>query len=599
MEKGHPVGRLYFVFAILALGFAGVVARLFMLQVVDTEANRKNFSSWKDWHYSYVQVSPVRGEIFDRNGLPLSVNRVQTILSANPSVLKDIKGNAADLGRALNRPARGIFDKLQDKAKKGSMYVVLARNVDWTTTQEIMKLRIPQIHYKEDPRRTYPQGALAGSVLGHISHKGEGVSGIERSYGTSLAGLSVRQEVPRAIRGTNMPEHDYSNMVGLRGSDLVLTIDAYLQHVCEKELAAGVQEFSASHGVAILMNHKNGEVLAMAQCPGFDPNEPGSQASDKNRCIGDVFEPGSVLKPFTFALAMEAGVIDENTMIDCRYTDGGGWRPFPDVRYRVKDYHPLEIVPAWEVLAESSNIGTAKICLMAEEAGHPIRDFMSRAGFGHITGIDLPGERKASLFLQKYWARTDPVAVSFGKSIDCTAIQLISRFACFGNGGVIPLPHITQGRRSPTNNELFPIDLPTPERLLSSANASKILKMLHKVTTEGTGDEMKLPGYRFCGKTGTSKLAVAGTYSNKEVDASFIGFAPYPDPEFVLLVWLHRPYATLPGWGKKNKATGGRVAGPVWTAIAEQTLHYMGVPPQPELLPEIEEKSTKVAGGRP
>ncbi|MBE7560349.1 penicillin-binding protein 2 [bacterium] len=575
IEKERPYARLYLVFMVLALSFGAVVAKLAILQLTRTE---KGLRAYTSLHSTDVHLTPVRGEIYDRRGLPLAVNRPETILIAEPFNIKNRPEVAAQLAPILKRPAGELLALMNDPRYR--MYCRLAKGLDWKTIQEVMELRLAGLRPEEHPQRAYPQGSLAGSVVGFIS-EGTGVGGLERSYDRTLRGLPTTQKVTAVNQKLRMPDVDYSSVAGLRGADLVLTLDGYLQHVVEEELAAGVAEFSATSGTAILMDPHNGQVLAMAQYPPFDPNRPAA-APDKNLCVSDMFEPGSVMKPFTFAMAFEAGVLSESDVIDC---ENGRWRySGPKV---ITDMHPKGRITAAEVLSESINIGTAKISALLMPQGkdeYALRDFLFKAGFGRPTGCGLPGESGGAL--RHEWWPIDRATVSYGHGISVTAMQLASRFAAFGNDGLIPQPHLVLGRRSPLTGDFFPEELPPPVRLVSPETARRVLALLHKVTLDGTGKDLKLPGYRFAGKTGTALIPDLrnGGYLEGQYIGSFVGFAPYPEPRFVLLVSLDRPVLHYKHTGKRNWATGGKTAGPVWTRMAERILHYLGVPPDPALL---------------
>ncbi len=578
IEKERPLGRLYLVFTCLALCFCAVVGKLAVLQLTETE---KGVRAYRSLHSTNVQLTPVRGEIYDRRGLPLAVNRPETILIAEPFQVRNRPEVADQLAPILKRPAGDLLAQMNDPRYR--RYCRLAKGLDWQTIQQVMELRLGGLRPEEHPQRAYPQGSLAGSVIGFIQES-TGVAGLERSYDRTLRGLSATTRVTTANSRIRMPDVDYSSVAGLRGADLVLTLDGYLQHVVEQELAAGVAEFSATSGTAILMDPHSGEILAMAQYPPFDPNQRAGDVSDKNLCVCDMFEPGSVMKPFTFAMAFDAGVVSESDVIDC---ENGRWHySGPKV---ITDMHPKGLLTAAEVLSQSINIGTAKISALLMPHGdgeYPLRDFLFAAGFGSPTGCGLPGESGGAL--RREWWPIDRATVSYGHGISVTAMQLASRFTAFANGGSIPQPHLVLGRRSPVTGDFFPEEYPAPVRICSSQTAARIMALLHKVTLDGTGKELSLPGYRFAGKTGTALIPDLknGGYLVGEYNSSFVGFAPHPGPRFLLSVTLERPVLRIKGYPRRNFATGGATAGPVWTRMAEKILNYMGEPPDPALLPE-------------
>jgi len=235
MEQDRRAGRLYVVCIALLVGFAAVIVRVGYLQLGDVEPGRKEFSSL---HTTSVHLSAVRGEIYDRRGLPLAVNQPETILIAEPFNIKNKPRVAEELADVLGVPASTILDKLQDPRYR--KYCRLATKLDWSTIQKVMDLRITGLHYEDNPQRNYPQGSLAGPVVGYIS-EGTGVAGIEKSYDETLRGLSAIQKVTAVNQKLKMSETDYSRIAGLRGADLVLTLDGYLQYVVERELAKGAE----------------------------------------------------------------------------------------------------------------------------------------------------------------------------------------------------------------------------------------------------------------------------------------------------------------------------------------------------------------------
>ena len=589
MEQDRPAGRFRFVAFALLIGFAAVIGRVGYLQLGNVETGRAEFSSL---HTTSVRLSAVRGEVYDRRGLPLAVNQPETILIAEPFNIKNKAHVAQELSGVLGVRADEILRKLSDERYR--KYCRLANKLDWATIQKVMDLRLSGLHYEENPQRAYPQGSLAGPLVGYISDS-TGVAGIEKSYDQTLRGLSAITKVTAVNQRLKMAETDYSRVAGLRGADLVLTIDGYLQHVVERELAKGVEEFEAKGAMGILMNCRNGEILAMGQWPPFDPNDRSTGMRDKNICVSDFFEPGSVMKPFTFAMAFDAEVITESTVINC---ENGNWYYKPG-RKSIGDMagHGKGRITAAEILSHSNNVGTAKISaewMPHGDGQYPLREFLFGIGFGEPTLCGLPGESAG--MLRKQWWPIDRATVSYGHGIAVTAAQLASRFSMIGNGGVLPRAHLVLGRRSSMSGEFFPEEYEAPRRVISEQAADRTLALLRLAVTEGTGKNLELPGYRFAGKTGTAIVPDpnGGGYLDNEVFCSFAGFLPYPDPEYVLLVTLDRPvfhYEHIKS--SRNYATGGKTAGPVWTRIAMDALHYLGVPPDPALLPETTQVAAK------
>ncbi len=417
----------------------------------------------------------------------------------------------------------------------------------------------------KENKRAYPQKRLASHIIGFTNVDQEGAGGIELQFNESLKGEYQYISGIRDASGNEICTGENVQAKMAEGNRVILTIDANIQHIVETELEQGVRKYNATAGYAIVLNPKTGDVLAMANYPYFDSNNYNKYAAQVrvNNSISSPFEPGSVMKVFTIAAALEENLVTKDTTFDCQNGEMKiGSRT-------IKDAHPHGVLSVEDILKFSSNIGTAKVGLKL--GGERLADYLRRFGFGMPTGIGLPAESKGIFPSFQRWPDITVATVSFGQTVAATPLQIASAFAVIANKGMYVSPRIVDSivdsRTNLTIKEFSPL---RRERVISADNALKLIQMMKRVTEEGgTGTRARVEGFSVAGKTGTAQKVDPLTkgYSDKRI-GTFVGFLPADDAELVILVSIDEP---------QQEVYGGVVAAPVFSAIATRTLKYLGI----------------------
>ncbi len=517
-----------------------------------------------------MELAPFRGAILDAHGKPLAVTVAADSVFAIPSDVENPKKTATLLAPLLAVPARELERRLTNLDRD---FIWLGRRVSEETAAAVLRARLPGVKLWKESARRYPEGALAASVLGYVGTDNVGLAGLEYRYDSVIRGQPVRITLLRdAIqrgyatlrpgRAADRPDA----RSGTEGSTIVLTLDAAIQHVAEREADKVRRERDAKSASVVVLDPKSGAILALATEPGFDPNHYGEVDAETRRCrpVADTFEPGSIFKPVTFASAIEAGVVSETSVIDC----GHGALTIGSTTIHEHDRKAWSTLPLPEVLAHSSNIGTARIGLAL---GRELFDRGVRAfGFGQRTGVDLDGETSGLLADVSSWSALSLPTMSFGQGIGVTVLQIARAYAALANDGLLPTPYlVSEIRQGEQNVRRIP---PRPAvRVVSPATARTLRRLMTDVVEEGTGTRAAVPGYRAAGKTGTAQKAApgGGYYKDRHV-ASFVGFAPADEPRLVVAVVVDEP---------KGIYYGGDVAAPAFASVMGASLALLGEPP--------------------
>jgi cell division protein FtsI (penicillin-binding protein 3) len=568
--------RLVVALAFMVVWFAALGYRLYDLQVVRYD----HYSAIaRSQQQDIVELEPPRGTIYDAHDRELAVSVNAESLFANPAVVDDPAVVARLLAAEIDVDRRSLERSLSSSKR----FVWLSRKLDPPQVTRIKALDIEGLGFVVESKRYYPFRHLAGHLLGFVGTDHTGLEGLEAHYDSIIAGQSVQRTVVRDAHRTALPlpQHQFSEIEP--GQDLHLTLDATIQHIAERELAAAVESSGSKGGMVILLDPWTGAILAMTSMPFFDPNRFSESSAETRRIrpITDVFEPGSTFKMVTVAAGLEANVIDPNDLFDC---ENGG---ITISGMRIRDHHPYGELTVREILSKSSNVGAIKIGLLA---GAERLDSQTRAfGFGRATGVDLPGESVGMFRPREQWAPMADVYMSFGHGFAVTALQLVNSFAVVANGGTLPRPYVVAPR--PGSAPAEPL-----KRVLHPAVARSLGRLLEDVVENGTAGRAAIPGYRVAGKTGTpQKISAPGRgYSRSLYMASFVGFAPARNPRVVGLVLLDEP---------RGGAEGGVVAAPTFAAIVGSVLRYMKVPPSEPAEPawplraDLEAEDEEVVGG--
>jgi cell division protein FtsI (penicillin-binding protein 3) len=542
-----------------------VVVRAFHVQIASGDRLR---GMAEDQHLRHLRVSPRRGAIYDRHGAELAVSADVESVYANPRRLKAMEQDPQTVARRIAKVLDVDREQLAKRLGSDRYFVWIERRVSPNEATRIRELDIPGVELTSEARRYYPNRHLAAHLLGFADIDGRGIEGIELAYEDRLRGLDRRVEAIRDRRGHVVFADDMEDARTIQGQSVVLTIDKAIQHIAERELALGVRTFEARGGSVVVMDPSTGEILALANYPPFNPNEPSKHptAHRRNRAVVDRFEPGSTVKPFTMAAALAAGAVKPNQSINCEngVTRMGG--------RLLHDAHPYEWLTPTQILAYSSNIGTAKI---AQDLGKKelYRGFR-RFGFGERTGLRVPGETAGILRHYRRWYEIDTAAVSFGQGMSVTNVQLATAMSAIANGGRLMQPMLVR-RMSDGHGATIEENKPRVRRQVVPRRVAKLVGQMLTAVTEpgGTAIEAAVDGYLVAGKTGTAQKAdyVHGGYAKDKWLASFIGFAPADRPSVVISVVIDEPVIAH---------YGGTVAGPVFRRIAEVTLRHMGIAPE-------------------
>lgn len=509
-------------------------------------------------------VQGKRGAITDRNGSPLAVSIESPSLAAHPRQIVDRTAAAAKLAKALNLTRQEMAAKLDPKRT----FVWLKRQATPREAEAVRALNIKGVGEITEHSRYYPNKTLAAQLLGFSGIDGHGLEGLEFYFENVLKGgeqkiTFLKDALGRRFEGAGMP----ADLAG--GSNVVLTIDRTIQHIAQKALEASVTEFEAQSGMAVVMVPATGEVLALAQYPFFNPNSYTNFKREfwRNRAVTDPFEPGSTMKMFSVAAAIDRGVCSPSTIFFC---ENGEYRIGRNTIHDTKSHGWLSLQ---QIVKYSSNIGSVK---MAEKLGpRQLHDYLSAFGFGRRSGITCPGETAGSLSPFKVWSAIDAGAISFGQGISVSAIQLTAAASAIANDGMLMKPLLVKAITD-RNGRVVKQVAPEPlRRVISARTAVTVRRILKTVITEGgTGVNAALEGYSVCGKTGTAqKIDESGTYAKGRYLSSFVGLTPADHPELAILVIVDEP---------RVQSYGGIVAAPAFRRIALETLTYLKIPPGPD-----------------
>jgi cell division protein FtsI (penicillin-binding protein 3) len=538
--------------------FIALISRAFQLQVL---SGQKLKTLAQRQHTTVLQLPPERGVIYDRNGEKLAVSIMADSVFADPSKIADPVRAAGQVAGILNLDSQSVFKKIS--APKNFCW--LARKISPEQATSVENADIEGIFLVKEPKRFYPNGELAAHLVGFVGTDASGLEGLESKYDESLKGKPEKLALARDAKGKKLfLRVEKSETKKDENVNLVLTIDNRIQYLVETHLKEAVLSKGAKGGLAIVMDPKTGEILAMANEMGFNPNNIEGLTPEKwrNRAITDYFDPGSTFKPFLVAGALEEKIIKESDKFFC---ENGNYKVANRVIHEAnKKRHGVLSVP--DILKYSSNIGAAKIAQkMGKEKFH---DYIERFGFGVKTGIDLPGESAGLVRPVKNWVPVDTAMIGFGQGVSVTAIQLIAAVSAIANNGVLMKPYVVRGFAD-KDNRLIKLYTPTVVRKVISPDVAKRLtNMLTEVVgaPDGTGKNARIVNVAVAGKTGTSQKFdfTRGVYSSEKVRTSFMGFFPADNPQVAILVILDEP---------QRDKWGGVAAAPVFKNIGEQILN--------------------------
>jgi cell division protein FtsI (penicillin-binding protein 3) len=548
LAEGLPRWRSIALQCLLLCCFLVLGARAVWLQLVSDEFLQKQGA----FRYARTLNLPgTRGRILDRDGAMLATSVPAVSVWALPEDLRQARPESLDVLAASLGMTRGEINR---KIAGGKHIVYLKHEVDPDVGRALINKHIRGIGQTKEFRRVYPQGTVTSQLVGFVGREGIGLEGFELAHQDRLSGVPGFRHVIRDRLG-NIVEDTDAGAEPRPGKDSVLSISSQIQYVAFKQVKEAVEKFQAKAGSAIVVDARTGEILALANYPSYDPNGAGrpSGALLRNRAITDIYEPGSVMKTFTVALAIERGKVRPDSMIDTgsgRFVINGA---------PISDTSPHGLISVSEVLKYSSNIGTAKLALAL-----PPRDMwemFTKLGFGQPPQLGFPGAAAGRVRPYASWRPIEQATMSYGNGVAVSLLQLARAYTVFtGEGQVIPLT-LEKARERPVGTQV-----------ISPATARSMRQMLEQVVTDGTARTGQIAGYRVGGKTGTAYKAENGRYAfPRKYIASFIGIVPMSSPRFIVAVVIDEPS------GRYHY--GGQVAAPAFVGIATQALHVANIAP--------------------
>ncbi|MCL4702817.1 MAG: penicillin-binding protein 2 [Burkholderiaceae bacterium] len=542
-----PAWRSQVVMLMVAIAFVALAARAVWLQVFSQNFLQKQ----GEMRYAKtIELPASRGKIFDRNGVVLASSLPARAVWAIPEEVDATPRQVASLAKLLDIDERELRRKLSEEDRS---FVYLKRQVDAAVAERVAALKITGIHQQPEYKRYYPQGETFAHVVGFTNVEDVGQEGVELARNPELAGRPgsrrvIRDRLGRVIEDVRAVREPHN------GRDLALSIDSKIQFLAFDALREAVQSNKAKAGAAVVIDARSGEVLALANWPTYNPNQRGqlSGAQLRNRAITDTFEPGSTMKPFTIALALELGEVTPSTVIQ---TAPGRLAIGPNT---IGDAHPHGPLTVEQIVQKSSNVGTAKIAL-----GMPARkmwEMYTELGFGQAPRIGFPGAVAGRVRPYRSWRPIEQATMSYGYGLSVSLLQLARAYTVFANDGeLLPL-------------SMFKVDEPPSGQPVIAAKTARAVRQMLEMAAGpgGTAPQAQIAGYRVAGKTGTAHKRDGGRYVNKYL-ASFVGFAPASDPRVIVAVMVDEPAA--------GKYYGGLVAAPVFARIAGDSLRTLRVPP--------------------
>ena len=551
-----PVWRSKFIVATLAIGFVALAGRAVYIQVI----NNQFFKKQGELRFVRTLDLPAnRGQILDRNGLILASSVMSPSVWAIPEDVEISDSNLNKLAKLLELPVSEVSKKLKDEDKS---FVWLKRQVDAASIKKIEALGIKGVYFRNEYKRKYPEGDAAASLLGFANVDGQGLGGIELAFNQALAGHAGSRKVIKDRLG-QVVENVGEQLPPTAGRDQQLSIDSKIQFFAYQKLRDAVLENKAKSGSVVVLDVVTGEILALANFPGGSSTrqEGLNGAQLRNRALTDTFEPGSTMKPFVAALALEKGLVKPETVIQTapgRINIGGA---------TITDAHPHGELTVNQVIQKSSNVGIVKMAMQMQS--REMWTMFNQLGFGQKPQLTFPGVVGGKLRAYKSWRPIEQATMSYGYGLSCSLFQLAHAYSIFARDG-----------------ELIPITLTKTNEIasgisiISPKNAIAVRNMLHMVTGDGgTAPKAQAVGYSVGGKTGTAHIQEGKGYANKKYRGFFVGMAPIEKPRIVVAVMIDEP--------SNGKYFGGDVAAPVFSETVQHTLRIMGVQPDINVKPQI------------
>jgi len=551
-----PMWRSKFIVAALAVAFAGLAGRAAYVQVFGNDF----FQRQGEVRFARTLELPAnRGRVLDRNGLILASSVVAQSIWAIPEDVDKASPKLRELAKLLEMPLGNLKKRLANEDKT---FVWIKRQVDEPVAKQIAALDISGIYQRREYKREYPEGEAAAHVVGFTNVEDRGQEGVELAFNQQLSGKNGSRRVIKDRLG-RVVEDVRDVIPPLDGPDLQLSIDSKVQFFAYQKLREAVLANKALAGSAVVLDAVTGEVLALANYPSFDPNRRRNLTGEqlRNRALTDSFEPGSTMKPFIAALALEKGMVKPTTQIETapgRIQIGGS---------SISDSRPHGVLTVNEIIQKSSNVGTVKLAMQMEP--REMWETFAQAGFGQKPQLPFPGVVSGRLRPYKSWRPIEQATMSYGYGLSASLFQLAHAYTIFARDGEL-IPFSMLKNEAPAHGV----------RVFSEQNARAVRQMLQMAaTTGGTAPQAQTMGYSVGGKTGTARKQEGKGYAEKKYRAFFVGLAPVESPRIVVAVMIDEP--------NNGAYYGGVVAGPVFSQTVQQTLRILGVQPDMSVKPQI------------
>ena len=556
--------RMTVIALIFGVAFFGIGAKLTWLHFGNHEVERARFERIVT---TKRVTAGIRGNIVDREGDVLAMDVQVKHVAVDP---KYVAANGNSMAAATRLAY--LLDLDRDRVRTilnqtEREFVYLKKNVSFDVALAVENLGIKGVITRSDTFRQYPKKSLASHIIGFANTAGQGSAGVEQTKDAFVQGKGGLIEGVKAAGQRELRGKRSVDIAAERGGDVTITLNQHLQYEVEEALKLAVETNQALAAWATVIETRTGRVLAMASMPDYDLNQYRVTPAEsmRNRALAMVYEPGSIMKPISMAIALEEGVTHREEVIDC---EGKPWfylgRP-------LRDYHYYDELTVWDVLRKSSNIGTAKISIRVGE--HTFHDYLTRFGFGSKTGIALPGEEYGIMHSVRSWSKLDLSRICIGHSVSVTQLQMANAVNAIANDGFLMRPYVVERVTDTHGKPVFEAAPEVLARPVSGDTARKVREMMARILAPGgTGTRAAPTDTRFAaaGKTGTAEKLVDGRYHPTKNIASFVGFLPYDDPVITIAVSVDEP---------KFKRTGGVVAGPVFKQIADRAIEILSIPP--------------------
>jgi stage V sporulation protein D (sporulation-specific penicillin-binding protein) len=543
--------RIYFLFFLFVIAFVLIVHKLVSIQYFYA-SEYKIYADYQ--HMEEFVVNSNRGKILDRNSVELAISLIEKTVYANPRLVLSPDKEAEALSDILDLDYETVRSKLEDK---NLGFVYLKRQISSETADLISELNLPGIYIQNENKRYYPQGDLAASIIGFTGLDNNGLNGIEMEYEKILRGIDGKYIIEKDVYGQIIPGSNNNYISPVDGGNIVLTIDSQIQYIMQKKLEEVVNEYGALRAIGVLINPQNGDIYAMAEYPGFDPNNYQDYEQDryKNLGISYTYEPGSTFKIINIASAVDNGTIGVQQSFNLPPSIQIGDKVIKEI-FRIYNIN----YTTGEIIKYSSNVGAVSSALsMGKQLFYEsIKEF----GFGDLTGINMPGEEAGLLYHYKEWPSSMIGALAIGQSISVTPIQLVRAACALANGGYLVTPNIIKEIQLP-DEEIESPNMIENKSIIGRETSQALKDMMLECVKDGTGKRAQIEGVEICGKTGTAQKANLNGkgYTEGRVITSFVGFAPYENPELACIVVVDEPH------GPDNEVWGGTVSAPVFKEL--------------------------------